>query len=232
MNDYDRRLSKVQLRKAYELAEQAKLDAAGFQVHEVKGDEKCLVTEFRHAEARAFFRFDWDVSYRTGFSLTWWPTLDGNNPSLNAESWDEALRYFQVWLALVKAETETPDVWTIARQQREWLTSSEGAFKANTPFTKPEQEQIAHHLRTIEEYTIKTYRLQEAEATHVREQLAYLADAATRVGRFDWKNLASSTFIQIVLTLGLDPDKTQKLLGLATQLLGPLVLGAMRLLGG
>jgi hypothetical protein len=64
----------------------------------------------------------------------------------------------------------------------------------------------------------------------VRQQLAYLTEAATRVGRFDWKNLAASTFIEIVLTLGLDPEKARRLLALATQLLGPLVVGVARLL--
>jgi hypothetical protein len=227
---HDRRLSRVQLKEAYALAEGLGLDTGAFRVAEVQGSEGCLVHEFKHSETRSFFRFDWAVRYRTGFYFEWWPSHDGKNPAESADSWPEAKAIFARWLVVVNEEIATPDVWMIAGHQRQWLTSTESAFSGNTPFTKLERETIAHHLHTIEEFAIKTYELQAAEAAHVRERLGYLTEAASRVGRFDWKNLAASTFMEVVLTLGLDVDKAHKLLDLATQLLGPLVVGVARLL--
>lgn len=140
------------------------------------------------------------------------------------------LREIQRWLEAVKLEDDAPDLWQLARDERAWLSSSVGDFAANTPFTETERQQITAHLKTIEQYTIKTHQLNESAAANVRERLAYLSEAAGRVGRFDWKNLAASTFIQIVLTLGLDPGKAHQLLGLATQLLGSLVVGVTKML--
>ena len=135
--------------------------------------------------------------------------------------WDDLGPHILKWLRVVKEESDAPDLWALAQQERAWLTSTD--VGANTPFTVEERRQITQHLSTIEKYAIKTYKLTGAHQAHVREQLRYLNDAAGRVGRFDWKNLAASTFLNIVLTLGLNPEKVQTLLALATQLLGPLV---------
>jgi hypothetical protein len=123
---------------------------------------------------------------------------------------------------VVKTESDPPDLWALAREERAWLTFDEGAFRDNTPFNASEQELIARHLGTLAEYAVKTYNLQAGEAAHVRAQLNDLVEAARRVGRFDWKNLAASTFLSVVVTLGLDFEKTRKLMALATELFGPL----------
>lgn len=227
---YDRRLSKVQMKEAFELASAIGLDAAAFRLIEKTGHDDCLVHEFQHPDTRSFFRFDWSIRYRTGFSLTWWPSADGVDPSEDADSLAEAMQLFKFWLQSVKAETETPDVWALAREQRAWLTSTEKSFAGNTPFSNVEKEMIARHLRTIEEHTIRTFNLQGEEAAYVRERLNYLSEAAGRVGRFDWKGLALSTFFGIVTSLAMEPEKARTFLGFVSKLLGPLVSGAIQLL--
>ena len=182
----DRRLSKVQLKETYDVAAEMGLDASAFQVSEALCEHIYLVTEFQHSETRAFLRFGWTGGqYRNGFILEWWPSHDGKNPTAVVDTWREALEHFARWLVLVKNEIATPDVWTIAREQRKWLTSTEAAFTGNTPFTSLEMETIAHHLRTIEEFTVKTYQLHASQAADVHQQLGYLTEAAHRVGRFD-----------------------------------------------
>ena len=167
----DRRLSRVQLKEAFELATRMQIDTSGFEVLDADGDDRCVVTEFRHPHTRAFFRFDWYLTYGSGFSLKWWPSADGTSPSQSVDrgGWPEALVVFGRWLKSVKAEVDTPDVWRLAREQRMWLASGENAIAQNTAFNSQEQELIARHLRTIEEFTIKTYQLQADQAAHVRE---------------------------------------------------------------
>ena len=102
------------------------LDAAAFTVSEVTGGQHQLVTEFRHDDTRCFFLFDWVSGYAgQGFLLRWWPSSDGTDPTAGADTWPKALDHFVPWLELVKDGIETPDVWAIAREQREWLTSTE-----------------------------------------------------------------------------------------------------------
>lgn len=230
-NFLDRRLSLTQLRDAYDAAQKLGLDAAAFTLLEQPGERGCLIHRFEHAETRSFFEFDWvSGQYRFGFVLRWWPNPDGREPTEAADTWPEALRIWDRWLRYVRNEIATPDVWAIARAQRAWLTSSSDSFERNDQFTPSEREQIVRHLKTIEDYAIKTYQLHDAQADYVRTQIAYLSTAVERVGRFDWKHLAASTFISIVLTLGLDPGKAQQLIGTAVQLLGHLIVGTAKLI--
>jgi hypothetical protein len=229
MTDY--RLPKTQRNEVFRMAEELDLIPVDFAWEEKKtsgnswGD---LIHRLEHRPTGAFLEIDHFDSYSgSGYHLRYWPQnldeMDG------ARDWEGLRRRIRKWLRVVKSESDAPDLWAIAQQERAWLMS-EPADRANQPFTPTQIELLARHLRTIEEYAIKTYQLEESHQAHVRQQLQYLTEAAARVGRLDWKNLATSTFINIVLTLGLDPEKTQKLLALATQLLGPIVLGAARLL--
>ena len=146
-------------------------------------------------------------------------------------NWPQMFAVFCAWLDEVKRQSDAPDLWALARQERRLLTSTADDIDQNAPFTRTERELLARHLATIQEYTKKSFNLQAEHAAHVEAQLKYLAEAAERVGRFDYKNLVVSTLLNIVVTLGLDLDKAQKLYGLATQLLGPIVMGFDRFLG-
>lgn len=221
MADY--RLSTPQRNELYTIAERLGLDPATFDWTEEVGARGDRIHRILHPPTGAFLKIDWFSLYGAGYLLDPWPQLEEMH---NASNWGTLRPLIQRWLSAVKAETDAPNLWAIAKQSRAWLTSD---VHENAPFTPDERNQIARHLRTIEEYTVKTYQLSEAHQAHVREQLGYLTEAAERVGRFDWKNLAVSTFVNIVVTLGLDIEKIQKLLALVNQLLGPLVAGVARL---
>jgi hypothetical protein len=163
-----------------------------------------------------------------GHCFVSWPQLENlPRPSSN---WTTTLPAVLKWLDTVKAESDAPDLWALAHQGRALLASTSEEMQSNTPFTETERELIGLHLKTIEEYTIRTYALQAEQAEHVRSNLKYLVEAADRVGRFDWKNLAAATVVNIVVTLGLDIEKTQQLVAFVTELLGPIVLGVSRFL--
>ncbi len=232
MADY--RLSKTQRNEVYETAVRLGLDPASFrwETEENLGGWGNVGHRVVHPGTGAFLRIihaDASGFDEAHFSFDYWPkTTDLED--VREDDWRGLRATITVWMEAVKAEVDAPDLWQVAQEERAWLAGTQADFGGNAPFTNAEREQIAIHLRTIEEYTIKTYHLEAAHQAHVREQLHYLTEAANRVGRFDWKNLAASTFINIVLTLGLDIEKAQGLLALATKLLGPLVVGVTRLL--
>lgn len=128
-----------------------------------------------------------EIDYSQGYFFRYWPKPIAG--VANAQSWPG------VRASLEKAESDAPDLWEVAKQERAWLTA-DGAALDNQPLTANQLEQIALHLRTIEEFAIKTFELQERESAFVRTQLRYLAEAAGRVGRIDFKNLTVSTFIK------------------------------------
>jgi hypothetical protein len=206
----DRRLSRAQHKDAYDVAASVGVDVATFQVSELLGKNECLVTEFRHPPTRSFFRFDWFTwSGYDHFMLEWWPSDDGGKPKAEAHDWRTALASFRKWVMSVRLESETPDVWAIAKQERAWVASTESTFNGNVPFTDIEKEIIGRHLRTIEEHAIKKFALQEPDAAFVREELRYLREAADRMGRVDWKNIAFSVVVNLATGLALEPQKAQ-----------------------
>ena len=87
-------------------------------------------------------------------------------------------------------------------------------------------------MRTLGDYVQRTYELTATQYEKVAQRLTYLEEASHHHGRLDWKNLAASTLISIVLMLGLTPDRAAGLLNLAGQLFGPLLGGIAGLIGG
>jgi hypothetical protein len=218
----DFRLSLTQRNELFEIAKKRDLDPTTFEWGDVT-KSYVITSEILHPSTGAFVRMI--HAFKSGgggyFTYDYWPrTVD---LGWSETEWNSIRARLAMWFGAVKAESTAPDLWREAKNQRAWLKATPADFKANTPFTSSEQEQIVKSLRTIEEFAVKTYHLQEAHQAHLHLQMEYLVDAADRVGRFDWKNLAASTFIEVVVTLGLDVEKTQKLLTLATTLLGPLV---------
>ena len=232
MADY--RLSKVQRNQIYALATKVGLDTGSIEWQDEPSAYSDLIHVILHRSSGSFFKAP--HSNRTDgtgyFTVESWPRITDRIDSgrVPDDDWEGLRICIDEWLTAVKEEVDAPDLWQIARDQRAWLTSSQSDLRGNTAFTPVEREQITRSLTAIEEFTAKNYQLTVAHQEHVREQLKYLSEAAERVGRFDWKNLAAATFIDLVLTLGLDPANSQKLLSFATQLLGHLVVGVARLL--
>lgn len=222
--------TKPQRNEIYTKAVELGLDPNPFHWSSYNDSWGSVLPRLDHQPTKSFVRFEYHPAYEGArISIDSWPQI-ARGEFAQFEDWKTITIWLARWLKAVKLEVETPDLWKAANDQRAWLTSDPGEARNATPFTNQEREIIARHLKTIEDYAVKTYELNEAHQAHVHEQLKYLTDATARVNRFDWKNLAASTFIDIVVTLSLDPDKTEKLLILATQLLGPLVLGATKLL--
>ena len=227
MPDY--RLSKTERNQLALAATEIGLDPASFEWKEESSKVVGLIHVLTHPSTRSFMRVGYSLGqYDHGYELDYWP----RRGELDAPG-DEFQTLFpeiRTWLEWVKEESDAPDLWAIARESRAWLGSS-GAEGGNDSFTQNQVDQIVQHLQTIEAFTVKNYHLNAAHQAFVHGRMEYLAEAAARVGRLDWKNIFASTLLNIIVTIGLDPVKAQGLYGLATQLLGPLVAGAARLLG-
>jgi hypothetical protein len=145
-------------------------------------------------------------------------------------SFAELAAAFREWLQMhvrpALANATAPDLWSEAAAslpEFEELPSED-----SERFSEEEQQQlraaIAHFKTLIEREFVP-------DAEQVRElnaRLDYLADAASRLNRFDWKSLALATIIGAATTLSLDTQTGRQLWALfrealrtVSHLLGP-----------
>lgn len=147
----------------------------------------------------------------------------GDGPVEQREGLSEyrLMQQVDLWLAKLKRDIDTPDLWAELRRERELLAAASDVSIENTPFTPAEQEDIAEQIRDIKDYLIRTHALSEAQVA----RLDYLIDASGRVGRKDWFLMAASVILGYVVMAVL-PQAA------AVHVLGTLLLSVGHVLGG
>lgn len=227
---YDFRLSKTQRNELAELARECGLSLADFTWTDETHERDTAISRLKHVPTGAtvaFAPFDSDQA----FWLQWWPNFLGGQPFGAFRDWLAVERFAATWFAAVQLEHQSADLWSTAQDQRAWIADTPTP-SANSPFTKVERELLAQHLRTIEVFVVTTLDATDERQAEVRAQLKYLTEATERLGRFDWRGLAVSTLIAIVLQLGLTPERANNFMSFGAKLLGPFVNGAAQLLQG
>jgi hypothetical protein len=109
------------------------------------------------------------------------------------------VRLLRAWLAIVKREYETPDMWAELAQARDFAIGPALGDTENTVFDEEEQEQISAQLRELREYLVSTQELTGDQLRMIDARLGYLEEAARRTRRIDWRNLLVGSLISLVL---------------------------------
>jgi hypothetical protein len=165
-----------------------------------------MVTRIDHQRSAFFFLFDFMDGNLSQRFCVFSPGQSERESWAVVPTFTDQTKHFTRWLAYLKNELDAPDYWG---------AGSSGLFTAvrprsdeeNTDFTEEEKKQIAASLRSIKSGIEQLVALNQEQNRFVDERLDYLAKAASRVGRFDWKNLAVSTLLQIAIDLALDGSK-------------------------
>src|SRR5207302_6503675 len=96
------------------------------------------------------------------------------------------------------------------------------------PFSPEEQAQIRAAIKQFKVLIERDFAPDSEQSRELDARLDYLADALTRLNRFDWKSLALATVIGASTTLSLDTQTGRQLwalfrepLRVVTHLLGP-----------
>jgi hypothetical protein len=156
----------------------------------------------RHRSSGAYFVFAGDAgSYVTRYAA-------GDDPvsELPAYSWDRVMERVARWLAEVKRDTETPDLWDELRNQTDLLRGATAEALENTPFTADERDEIARQLNELRQYANVTYSLSELQLIDLDSKVDYLVDAAERLGRKDWLNACIGAILAYLLAAAVPPD--------------------------
>ena len=124
-------------------------------------------------------------------------------------SWQTLMRQFETWVYEVKRDLETPDLWAELQSRAKLLEIDSGDLAGNTPFTLNEQAEIRRRLRQAVSNIEREYSLSATQKRTLNEKLDYLTDAASRLGRVDWREVFIGTAFTFVLSTAFPPDSAR-----------------------
>ena len=190
-------LRKWQKNEVFKAVEAARLLPEEFNWDDGGGD-----AVFRHRPSGAYFVFGgnagrYDVRYLSG---------DGDETTSEIYGWQTLMERLQWWLADVRSDTETPDLWAELLRQTEALSAVSNEHFENTLFTPSERGEIAERLVQLRENAKASHPLSEEQAANLALQLDYAVDALDRVGRKDWFLMFCGTLMTFLISAALPPD--------------------------
>lgn len=159
-------------------------------------------TLLNHERSAAFL-----MIYTADYGHVWveYEVADGPRKSYAVEE-DTWLPTIKDWLVLLRRDLETPDLWATLQQQQMMLESPSADLGENTPFTADEQQQIVRQLDEVRAYVEQTYELSGDQMLLLEGRLDYLQDAASRMGRIDWRNTVTGVLLGTVVNATLPGD--------------------------
>jgi hypothetical protein len=156
-----------------------------------------------------------DVGTRPALNLSWTPGEQSPSDVTGISHWTTEVQYLvSGWLTYLKRELAEPDLWGELVREREALGPADLKDAENTPFTAEEQREIAERLAEVKEYVRQTQVLTDAQFRVLNDRLDYLADAATRVPRIDWRNTLVGALVGQVLQGVLPPEAVRDVVGM------------------
>jgi hypothetical protein len=126
-------------------------------------------------------------------------------------SWEALISRFGRWLAEVKLDLATPDLWADIQREVELLGGASNEVNENTPFTPEERKEIAGRLGELAENLRRTYSLSEPEMLILNAKIDYLVGAAGRLGRIDWRNAFAGAILGFILTAAFPPESARSI---------------------
>jgi hypothetical protein len=197
-------LRKWQRNKIFKIIQDAGLDPREFNLE----DEGAETTRIKHKWSESYFIVGGNAGHYVGRFVVG----DASDWPYEAYSTEALMKRIGGWLEELKHDLETPDLWVELRREAELLGGASNEVKENTPFTGEEQKEIEGRMRALTEGLKLTYSLAEPEMQILNAKVDYLIDAASRLGRIDWRNAFAGVILSYILTLALPPDSARAIL--------------------
>jgi hypothetical protein len=205
-------LQKWQRNQILEVIQGAGLDPREFNLED-EGAEK---TRIKHKSSESYFIIGGNSLHYAGHYVVG----DASDWPYEAYSWQTLITRVSGWLAQVKSDLETPDLWAELQREAKLLGGASNEAKENTPFTGEEQKEIERRLGELAEYLRRTHSLSEPEMQILNAKLDYLVDAASRLGRIDWRNAFVGVALGYIVMLALPPESVRSIFQTFVALLG------------
>ncbi|ACD94945.1 hypothetical protein [Trichlorobacter lovleyi] len=174
-----------------------------------------IVPRLIHVQSDGYFQFELQND------VEWCQYSPGQTKYIEQQypgNWNGQYSYFCCWLSYLKEEFETPDLWSVIAGDSSFevnMKSDGNEDESNKKFNSSERKHISQNLNEIREYLVTAHSISGSSLRLIEERLKYLEDAAGRVGRKDWINLAYGALINIIVGAALAPTAAKDLLRMA-----------------
>lgn len=181
--------------------------------------------ELLHPESDSYFRFGFMGDSPT---VEFAPAQNKPTQELTfVRDWDNVLTGVSSWLKALRREHETPDLWAELSREARAIAGVPEADADNRPFEPDELRRLTAQLHELREYVAKTYELSEEQNRALEARLAYLEEAAARLGRRDWWQFALGTLLGAVVEAVIPPEPIREVILLLARGLAELFGGAI-----
>jgi hypothetical protein len=170
------------------------IQAAGLDPKEFELEDDGSEARIKHKWSASCFI----IARKSGYYSSRYVVVDGPEWPADTYSWQASAARVSAWLAEVKRDLETPDLWAELQRESQLL----GANADDVA----EQKEIVARLQALAEHVRRTYRLSASQMRALDAKLDYLADAARRLGRKDWLNVCAGAILGYILTAMLPPE--------------------------
>jgi hypothetical protein len=197
------RLQKWQKNHIFETIQEAGLDPKEFDLQ-----DDAVEVRIKHKWSLSCFIIGGDPLRYVGRYVVG----DGTDWPFEVYSWQTMISRISSWLEKVKHDLETPDLWAKLQREAEVLGANFDDVAENTPFTPDERKVIVGRLQELAEHARRTYSLSETQMRVLEAKLDYLATAASRLGRIDWRNAFAGAILGFTLTAALPPEAVHNMI--------------------
>lgn len=161
-----------------------------------------------------------------GFIFLYSPGVDKYVERSDVYSWSNGTSYFIRWLLHLKREIDQPDLWEELEKIKLFENVEFETENNIQQFTYQETLQIQEGINNIREYLLEEVKGNTQEIKAINDKLDYLIDSSKRMGRIDWKNVFVGAIVNIITSVGLNPEQGQ----IVVTLFQSAVSGIMRLI--
>jgi len=168
-----------------------------------------------HRPTGYYFKFDYNGDY----VIAWSPGAFSIEHEVVCYGWGEdVLSNVKEWLENIEQEKSVEDLWQAFSGETKLIETPSESGSDNSLFTPTEKKQVRQYLKKIKRHLTSGQKLTKEREKFIEARLAYLEEAATRVGRKDWLILLIGTLFQTAITIGLAPESARTLFRFASQL--------------
>lgn len=188
------------------------------QIYEAVRDAGLNPKEFelKNSDSEVRLELKWSKSYfildnQAGKYVGRYVVGDAPEWPFEAYSWQTFMERIIRWLAEVKQDLDTPDLWEELQREAKLLQANASEFTENTPFSGEEQKELSQKLQVLVEYVRTTHPLSADQLEVLNEKIDYLIAAAGRLGRIDWRGILVGEILGYVLSAMIPPETARSI---------------------
>jgi hypothetical protein len=199
-------LLKTQKNQIYQEISLQGMSATDFQWTDdfVQGKPSELIT---HLDSGFFFEIWVDLGQNCGFS----PGRETIEQTVHTGDWVSTYHELAQWMYRLREEITAPDLWGRVEGYR-FIEGGQLKDKVNNDrLSEQHIDDIHAAMAALRDQIAGEAKITEEMLREIDKRLQYLTDAADRLGRFDWINVASSIVQGVIINATVDTERGKRL---------------------